>query len=146
MYQFIEDNFHPQQKFIERAAKAATIRWNLTSHEIDLVSGLNEIPGIDINHLAKFTSEDQFIHGIVPHEIYQKHRLKIAEFFRIRVKNNTKRFLINFALNHTQRFNDLTRCSFVYLYIDKEKDSGQFTVTSAETARKLNDKISLLSI
>lgn len=144
MYPFIENNFHPQHKFFERAAKSGTIKWQLSTDKIISVSGIIEIPGIDKNKLVEFTNSEQLINEIVPAKIYQKQKEKIKEFFNTR-NNHGIKYIVNFVIDYKefQDFSDYK--SFVYVYLDYKKDIGKFTTTRANSSDELNGNILIIS-
>jgi len=83
MYKFIEENFYPQQKFIQSANRVTSIKWDLPTGKITSVSGIKEFPLIFNNYSQNIKVKEQFIFDYVPREYYNKIRYKIWHFSKI---------------------------------------------------------------
>ncbi len=144
MYQFIEDNFFPQQKFIQISTRASSIHWNLLSGKIISVTGMHEFVVIFKRYLQNIDIKERFIFDCVPLEIYNKVRDIALRYYYNRRKNNSKQFIVVFAINNDGILDSESPGIFVHVYINNNNNIGLLTLSRADAIAQLNNKILLI--
>jgi len=145
MYRFIEENIYPKQKFIERAAKSASIQWAISTGKIISLTGMSEFPNIFNHYLNNVDNSELFIYDFVPKEIYLKVLHKTEKYLEIRTSNLGKKLVITFAINGYLGPIVTKNNILVHVYFDNENNEGQLKITSNNAAKKLNSKILIIT-
>jgi len=144
MYRFIEENFYPQQKYMQYATRASSIQWTLSTGELKGFSGIHEFPFMFIKYIKNLDLKKRFIQDCFPSEIFDKINNKALMYLQIRNGNHSKSFIMVTSFSNNGLVDTDSPGILIQAFINQIEDTGIVTLYRADAIAKLNDKILLI--